>query len=203
MGVQARFKGKLDNLGGSCAASRGLPSRRRRATTSGSCPPPPPTSRRTCATRSRGSAPTCARCWEVRLRQRHLQARRGGSPFPGRAAVRRSEGESPPRRGRQRRHGHHLRGAHPEVQRGAEREPPRALHAAGRRPPHGRPAAGRRPEAAAHEGGRAERLRPVLRLGRHAHHRQGARQCGRGPRRRALRPGREAPAPTSSCSARR
>ena len=54
-----------------------------------------------------------------------------------------------------RRDGHHLRRAHPEVQRGAEREPRRALHPARRRPPHGRPAAGRRPAAAARAGRRA------------------------------------------------
>ena len=111
---------------------------------------------------------------EVRLRQHHREARRGGSAVPGRAAVRRSAGEPAPGRGRQRHDGHDLRGAHPEVQRGAEREPRRALHPPRRRPPHGGPAAGRRRAAAAHEGGRAQRLRPVLRLGRHAHHRQGA-----------------------------
>ena len=45
---------------------------------------------------------------------------------------------------RQLHHGHHLRGAHPEVQRGVEREPRRALHSPRRGPSHGRPAAGRR-----------------------------------------------------------
>jgi hypothetical protein len=42
-----------------------------------------------------------------------------------------------PRQGRQPHHGHGLRGADPEIQRGAQREPGRALHAPRRRPPDG------------------------------------------------------------------
>ena len=58
--------------------------------------------------------------------------------------VRRSAGEPPPELGRQLHDGYDLRGAHPQVQRSAEREPRGALHTARRRAPHGRPADGRR-----------------------------------------------------------
>ena len=55
----------------------------------------------------------------------------------------------------------------------------------------GRPATGRRRGKAAHEGSRAQRLRPVLRLGRHAHHRQGAYRFRREARGQAHRKRRE------------
>ena len=47
------------------------------------------------------------------------------------AAVRRPESQPPPGRDRQLHDGHDLRGTHPQVQRGAERKPRRALHAPG------------------------------------------------------------------------
>ncbi len=75
---------------------------------------------------------------EVRLRQHHQQARRGGAALPGAGAL--QERRPAPGQDRQPDDGHDLRGADPEVQRGAEREPRRALHAARRRAPDGGPA---------------------------------------------------------------
>ena len=79
---------------------------------------------------------------EVRLRQHHQQARRGGAALPGARAL--QERRPAPGQDRQPDDGHDLRGADPQVQRGAEREPRRALHAARRRAPDGGPDAGRR-----------------------------------------------------------
>jgi hypothetical protein len=60
----------------------------------------------------------------------------GGPALQGARAL--QGGRPASRRGRQRYHGHDLRGADPQVQRGAEREPRRALHAPRRRPPEQR-----------------------------------------------------------------
>ncbi len=79
---------------------------------------------------------------EVRLRQHDQQARRGGTALPGAGAV--QERGPAPGQDRQPDHGYDLRGADPQVQRGAERESGRALHAARRRAPDGGPDAGRR-----------------------------------------------------------
>ena len=80
LAAQARFKGRLDNLGPAApSAPPDSPSTTRRATTSRSCSPTPPTSRRTCATTSPGSAPTCARC-----------SRSSTSTTPSRSSTRRA-----------------------------------------------------------------------------------------------------------------
>ncbi len=70
--------------------------------------------------------------------------------------------------------GHDLRGAHPEVQRGAQREPRRALHAPRRGPPHGRPPPRWRRKPPAQARRRSHRLRSLLWDGRHAHPHPGA-----------------------------
>ena len=81
----------------SSGVAPGSRSTTRRATTSRSCSPTRPTSRRTCATIYRRVQPQHARgARGVRLRQHHLEARRGGPALPGRAAVRRPQGRRPP-----------------------------------------------------------------------------------------------------------
>ena len=109
---------------------------------------------------------------EVRLRQHHQQARRGGAALPGAGAL--QERRPAPGQDRQPDDGHDLRGADPEVQRGAERESRRALHAARRRAPDGGPDARRRRDRDPRQEGDPHRLRPVLRLRRHADDHQGA-----------------------------
>ena len=82
---------------------------------------------------------------EVRLRQHDHQART--RPACSSRCSSASRTSISTRTGRQPDDGDDLRGADPEVQRGAEREPRRALHAARCRPPDGRPAARRRRDA--------------------------------------------------------
>ena len=67
----------------------------------------------------------------VRFRQHDQPARRGGAAVPGPGAL--QERRSAPGQGRQPDNGDDLRRADPQVQRSAEREPRRALHAARRR----------------------------------------------------------------------
>ena len=101
---------------------------------------------------------------------------RGGAVVPGDGALQRRRPAPGP--GRQPHNGDHLRRADPEVQRGAEREPGRALHASRRRPLDGRPAGCRRQGAHPTEGCRPHRGQPVLRVGRDADDREGPHHRG-------------------------
>ncbi len=134
----------------------------------------------------------------LRLRQHDQQARRVGPALQGARAL--QDGGPPSRRGRQPHHGHDLRGADPQVQRGAGREPRRALHAPRRRPPDGGPHAGGRRAAHPPPGRGLHRLRPLLRLRRHADDHQGARHRRAAPERRhpPVRPSTRRPRSTSS-----
>ena len=181
--VQARYRGEIENLDPLLRRASGFAFyntsqydfRKLLADAPDIAAEPPQIHRRVQPQHARGAG-------QVRLRQHHLEAGRVGPAVPGHAALRRPESGPPPGVGRQLHDGHDLRGAHPEVQRGAERKPRRALHPAGRRPPDGGPAAGRRRGPAPHRGRGAHRLRPLLRIGRHAHHRQGAHHSRRDAR---------------------
>ena len=126
----------------------------------------------------------------VRLRQHDQQARRGGAALPGAGAV--PQDRPPPRQGGQPDDGDDLRGAHTALQRGPRREPRRALHAARRGPPHGGTDARGRRGADRWDRGGPHRLRPVLRIGRHADDRQAAHPGGAKGQRKAA-PARDQP----------
>ena len=106
----------------------------------------------------------------LRVREADRQAGREGPALPGGPTVLR--GGPAPLTGHHHRHGLDLRGPHPPLRRGLQRDRRGALHPARRRPPHGRPAHRPRRRRPVPAGRGAQRLRPH---GRHRRDALGAR----------------------------
>ena len=167
LAVQARFRGKLDNLDSQLQRASGFAFyNTSRYDFEKLLADAPHVAQNLRNSTSAGSAPTCARC-----------SRSSASTTPSRSSTRRASFQIVQR------FGDAEVDLHPDAVDNAamgtifeelirkfnealNEDPGEHFTAARHRPPHGRPAAGRRPEAVAHEGRRAQRLRPVLRAER-------------------------------------
>ena len=174
---------------------RASPSTTPPATTSRSCWPTRRTWRPTCATTSTASPTTCARCWRSST-STTPSAKLDEAGLLFLVMERFKNVDLHPDRVDNHTMGTIFEELIRKFNEALEREPRRALHAPRGDPPDGRPAAGRRrAEPGGKRAHRPHRLRSLLRLGRHADHRQGART--------SLRRRSTPQAPTSTCSARR